>query len=366
MEAVARMCHGAPTPSEGRDSLPTPATGFPGFLQQRRKPRVIAGDIWACLKYQIEDLLPQDREREALGYVEQAAEFYEAAENPQIRSRPLLYYYSFLNVTKALLIARGVRLPPRTRHGVYDPKANQRARLRFEGQKVRIVGATANREEVLPELIREPGGGVTGREYKVVDLLGQVPAIHRTYLGVAPRGAQPKFMPARFDVLYDGGEVWARMILNRRAMDVKRTLKDVSTRQAFKSTFHPTASPKGEIWFETDPEPGARRGIDPALVRLGERIRACGLWSVLTSRGYLYYLSSHTPAQRLPQLASAYAVMFYLGSITRYKPYDYDRIVSGRYAWLVNEFVATQPRQFLYLVASLLAEVDVVRPYALT
>jgi YaaC-like Protein len=117
------------------DSLPTPATGFPGFLQQRRKPRVIAGDIWACLKHQIEDLLPQDREREALGYVEQAAEFYDAAENPQIRSRPLLYYYSFLNVTKALLIARGVRLPPRTRHGVYDPKANQRTRLRFEGQR---------------------------------------------------------------------------------------------------------------------------------------------------------------------------------------------------------------------------------------
>jgi hypothetical protein len=40
----------------------------------------------------IEQLLPKEREREALGYVEQAAEFYEGAENPQIRSRPLLYY----------------------------------------------------------------------------------------------------------------------------------------------------------------------------------------------------------------------------------------------------------------------------------
>ncbi len=202
----------------------------------------------------------------------------------------------------------------------------------------------------------------------MLDLLGQVPAVHRTYLGVAPRGVQPKFMPARFELLYDSTQVWARMILNRDATDVKKTMKDVRARQAFKNVFKPTASPghKQEIWFETNPEQGARRGIDPAVVRLGQTIQGCGLWSVLTAQGYRYYLSSHAPAERLPQLASAYAIMFYLGSITRYKPYDYDRIVSGRYAWLVNEFLATQPRQFLYIVASILAGVDVVRPYAMT
>ena len=56
--------------------------------------------------------------------------------------------------------------------------------------------------------------------------------------------------------------------------------------------------------------------------------------------------------------------MFFLGSVTRYRPYDYDTILGGRYAWLVEEFIATQPTQFLYLLASTLAGVEVVRPLA--
>lgn len=356
-----------PPPRPG-NPLPTPATGFPGFVEKRRQPRVITGDIWAFLRHQIEELLPQDREREALGYVQQAAEFFSAAENPQIRSRPLLYYYSFLNVTKAFLIARGVRLPPQTGHGISDPRANQRTRLRFEGQKVRIDGPSHDHSALLPELVRELGGAGPPRDYKILDLLGQVPSVHRTYVGAAPRGVQPRFLPARFELLYDSTSVWTRVVLNREAVEVKKTNKAVRARQGFKSVFSATANPgaPSQMWFETAPEPGARRGIDPAIVRLGQTVRRAGLWTVLTNQGYRYYLSSHTPAERLPQLASAYAVMFYLGSITRYKPYDYDRIVGGPYAWLVNEFLATQPHQFLNTVGSLLAGVDVVRPFAMT
>jgi hypothetical protein len=67
----------------------------------------------------------------------------------------------------------------------------------------------------------------------------------------------------------------------------------------------------------------------------------------------------------LPPLASVYAIMFYLGSITRYKPYDFDRIVAGKFTWLIGEFLKTQPAQFVYGVAAHAAGVDVVRPYAL-
>ncbi len=54
--------------------------------------------------------------------------------------------------------------------------------------------------------------------------------------------------------------------------------------------------------------------------------------------------------------------MFYLGSITRYKPYDFDKIITQRYSWLIGEFLSTQPMQFLYALASHLDGVEVVRP----
>lgn len=173
-------------------------------------------------------------------------------------------------------------------------------------------------------------------------------------------------MPVRFELRTDAGEVWARMVVKRGDRDVRRTVKAVRARRAFQNVFTAKAAPEGQMLFETEPERGRQRGVDPAVARLAEAVRACGIWAVLTGSGYRYYLGTFEPAMRLPQLASAYAVMFYLGSITRYKPYDFDRIVSGRYAWLVNEFLATQPRQFLYVAASTLAGVDVVRPYAMT
>ena len=63
-------------------------------------------------------------------------------------------------------------------------------------------------------------------------------------------------------------------------------------------------------------------------------------------------------------MAAIHAAMFYLGSVTRYKPEDFDKILSGGYSWIVEEFIATAPVQFLYILASQLAETVVVRPYA--
>ena len=68
----------------------------------------------------------------------------------------------------------------------------------------------------------------------------------------------------------------------------------------------------------------------------------------------------------MPQLASVYALMFYLGSITRYRPQDF-ATVTEPYAWLVSEFVETQPAQWLYLIlASHIAQTEVLSAFATT
>jgi hypothetical protein len=126
----------------------------------------------------------------------------------------------------------------------------------------------------------------------------------------------------------------------------------------------PNGAAAGRIWLETEVTPARTNRTEAAIRLLAVRLGEVGIWTILTSTGYRSYLSSIEPRRRLPPLAAPYAAMFYLGSITRYKPYDYDAIVKGGYSWLVGELIATQPAQFLYGLASWLAGVDVVRPYA--
>jgi hypothetical protein len=356
-----------PAPRQGRP-LRTAANGFPGFIRGKRQPKVIAKDIWGCIWEVVEfrgQRIAKERIRQARSYLEQALDFYVTAENPQLASRPLLYYYSFLNLAKVFLLDRAVSFPPQVTHGIRDPRTNVRERLRFEGQRVSIEPRANDRSRVFPEFASQLGGLPARRsEFRIVDLLAQVPAIHRVYTQVVDRAS--RFVPVeRFEPLTDGRRVWTRCIIGRRDRDVALALAAVGRRRAFRRIFRNVrADASAEVWFETTPDPGRRRGVDRALGRQASRIRELGVWSLLTDRGYRYYLGDFAPGERLPQLASIYAIMFYLGSITRYKPYDFDRIVEGRYGWLVSEFLATQPQQFLYLLASTMAGVDVVRPWA--
>lgn len=351
--------------------LQTPATGFPGFLQTRRSPRVITGDVWAFLRHAVEVRevrLGRERTRQALAYLEQAYDFHAAAANPQVGSRPLLYYYSFMNLAKAYLLQSGENVPPLARHGISDPRANVRERLRLEGQRIRIAQPAPGQYEIFREFVRVLGGANPTRwDFRIVGLLAQVPAIHRAYTQTFRKA--PCFLPVRrFDLLTDGRQVWARLVFIRDDPDVRQTLGKASRLRAFRQSLTQVKpeddTGDGETWLETNAVPGRRRGVDPALRRLAGDLRKVGLWAVLTGRGYRYYLATFEPSERLPQLAAVYAVMFYLGSITRYKPYDFDRIIAGRYAWVVNEFLASQPQQFHYLLASTVAGVDVVRPWA--
>ncbi len=320
---------------------------------------------WAFLRNLAVDKLPQPEDKAALAYIDQAFDFFEAAHNPHLGSKPLLYYYSFLNLVKAALLVRKIKIPPAVHHGICDPQANTKQRLRLEGQKVRILPVATDHSEVFPELVGVLGGNACQqRDIKVVALLAQVPSVHRTYTRV--KKEDPRYLPlSRVELRLGRGQVWARMAFKDPDKDVQATLPAFRTQRGFHSFARQVASEeKGEMCFETDPVPGRKRGVDRAIKTLSGKFRERGASSILTSTGYRFYFCTLPKRERLPQLAAAYAVMFYLGSVTRYKPDVFDKIVAGGYAWIVEEFLATQPTQFIYTLASELAGVDVVRPYA--
>jgi len=102
------------------------------------------------------------------------------------------------------------------------------------------------------------------------------------------------------------------------------------------------------------------------VLKLASSIRD-NLWATVASippyRRYYVYLSpvDEKPAL-LPQLLSIYAVTFYLGSITRYRPHHFDKIIDGPFGPRIKEFIGGQALQFIYLMASEFAQQEVTKP----
>ncbi len=96
---------------------------------------VYAADPWAIILDALHARCAGDFLRSALSFVRQAQEYFRAAERSvNIETRPVLYYYSFLNLVKALGLAnRMTAMVGSPKHGIvhnYQPGvAIQEARL---------------------------------------------------------------------------------------------------------------------------------------------------------------------------------------------------------------------------------------------
>lgn len=95
---------------------------------------------------------------------------------------------------------------------------------------------------------------------------------------------------------------------------------------------------------------------------LSKQIRNEGVWYFIGDHGYTLYLSSNPDDRFSPEMI-IYNMMFYLGSITRYHPYLFDKIFSDKEQWLMSEFLTTQPKQFLFLTTAKFLGQDVLKAY---
>ncbi|HPD72840.1 MAG TPA: YaaC family protein [Candidatus Krumholzibacteria bacterium] len=333
------------------------------FFRKKRQ-RIITSDPFALMEHLVTSELSSAQRSEALAYVEQASDFYDAASAPRLGSKPLLYYYSFLNLEKVLLLLRGVEIPTAARHGISDPRANIRERFRLEGQNILIQNRAHDHSQLFPEFLIELGGTISSdRTITFLNVVAQIPSVHRTYSQVA--SAKSQFIPVnRVELVCRDSYAWARIVLTPQSDKEREAIRGWQGMPC-SAPVSRVASPNiGEIWFETDQRRARGQGVTPAFAQLAAALRGMQLSTILTGGGYRHYISLADQASFLPPLAAATAAVFYLGSITRYKPADFDKIRAGKYGWLCEELLATLPLQILYVFASEMAGVDVVKPLA--
>jgi hypothetical protein len=219
-------------------------------------------------------------------------------------------------------------------------------------------------------------GGITGNNFRfdLTNLMPQVVPGHRLWVGGAAGSQSERFVSVErleFRQSIESKQIWLRLYIF--ADDIRRINlghQELLTRGRLDGHF-------GEVsWNETVNERALicleqlntvtynHRPSDkvPALVASVRHL----LWRTVLStppyrKYYIYPAPTAEHPQVLPQLLSIYAITYYLGSIVRYRPHHFDKILAGNFGPFIEAFLNDQPAQFIYLMASEFAEKEVTR-----
>jgi hypothetical protein len=331
---------------------------------------LFAKSPWAVVQGAIEERTPRPRRAEALAFLQQARGFFDAANDRTVAATPLILYYSFMNLAKALILASGhPNSLDRAMHGLKDDPG-------VAGQEITgasVVVKTSGHDPNIFPLYATALGMVTpanNATYPVTELMAQVVVGHRLWREV---GKKERFVGLDMMRFYHHpptgpGDVWLRFYLRRD--DLSRfgiTHKRLLVESELAGRFDWVKSGDDELLCleQITTTAYGHRSADVIKAVVGDVLPF--LWRSATSmppyRHYYVHLSPPARQQeRLPQLLSLYLLFFYFGSVTRYRPHVFDEILRSNYGPFVREFIASQPDQLLYLLATEICEREVAKP----
>jgi hypothetical protein len=338
---------------------------------------LFALDPWVVIQRSIEKECPKPRVGEALACLEQARDFHVAAtQSGIVAARPLALYYSFMNLAKAFCLTRGTRATfDKAQHGLSEQR-------RTGGKEFTDAyldafptpnkyGEPNNFAEFMEVMTGVPLASAI--KYDVPVLVPQIVPGHRLWAQAAKK--RERFIAAhdiQFWNDHDAKEMWLRFYfvehdLSRLNVTHKRLLSEGNLAPDFAAVECNEEYEGSRLLCFEQVHPHHYKDY-PAdeLSVLVQQVRNRLWMTVATVQPYRrYYVYLAPPADRpyiLPQMLSIYALMYYLGSITRYRPHHYDLIADSPFGARIQEFVAGQPLQFTYLMASEFAMQDVTKP----
>lgn len=332
--------------------------GFPHFTKQNstqylvKNPRLRVSDIWSFWDYIIKMYKKKHRNTQTFlkSLLEQAKYFFESAEIAPIKSQPLLYYYSFLNLAKIVIaMEKNYDESKVYYHGI---RTKVTAATTFFTAKVEILELSPGVISVANEFCKIMGDnfGLYPFPIKFADSLKACVAIHRTYCETFGDSEEyfrlddVKLEKNGHNLIYSGKVHNANNNVLRSLTNLHYPVSLVGKDYIFKV-------------IHTMPGYNVTRN---EYYNLSSTLKNYGLWYYLENEGIRTYLSTST-TMRFSMESMIYVPMFFLGSITRYHPYLFDKILNEEQVWIVSEFLKTLPRQFLYLVASKVTGINVLK-----
>lgn len=279
-------------------------------------------------------------------FIQQAYEFYDAAQSAKPNTAPLIYYYSFLNLAKALCEARYPgfhRYQECYRHGIsWKPSPKYFVNLEKEYISVTTRGVWHTLWESTTKQ-RCPAANPT--QIKLKDLFLYCPEISIEV--DAAFGEENRLIELEKPVvLYDNktNEAWLQFSVNKRVLKFLKlsTVAFNNMISSSSSSYRRVQSNDPDLLtFESLRARSLLRGQN-SLNALEKDIFDLNVFTCFNFNRELTY--SVADQRRLPfhmpQLLILYTIMFWLGSLVRYDPHSVNELMESRYWTLIDGFMS--------------------------
>ncbi len=357
-----------------------PFSFWPVYKTTRRAgihSTLFALDPWNIIVASIRKDCPQGARDEAKACVEQAQDFYNASLTATLASaRPLLLYYSFMNLVKAYGLTKGITPTfERAGHGLSEKLAAGGVELQDAFLEAFPSPNSSGLRQVFDDFNKALGAPSlsSSHKYDLKQLMPQVVAGHRLWCDAADE--DERFITIdKIVITHDAASKKLWLNLYVFADDLSRfgishsTFLSKSRLGANFREVKTASSIQGRklVRLEQITTVSYTGRSTDSLQTLADTLRG-KIWATVSEgipyrRYYAYLAPVPDHGHILHQLLSIYGVVFYLGSITRYRPHHFDRILDGDYGAWVREFIIGQPVQFIYLLATEFAKQEVTKP----
>ena len=322
--------------------------------------KVLIADPWAYLdsylKGEIEGTRGDNKSRldKAIYYVDLAESFSKASETISLPAKGTLVYYSMLNLVKAFLSVKGVNLEADIEHhGLMTPG----------NFKVKVMN---NRSgiDIFAKFCEVLGKPVEGSEsLDIADCCLNIPELHEIAYQVSGQTSKQSFLPVKVQLLVNEAKNKLFTEISYAKRNEERVAIEKFYRGPIKDYFKESYTLKDHVKFRSKNKKNLTRENFITLHRnICKEYSKFNLNSLLTRNGYSYYYNL-TP-NKFHHLSNLLMVMFYIGTVARYRPTEMKDIMSGQRRSLISEAVAICPKQFLYHITSHITNNVCVIPFS--
>ncbi len=324
---------------------------------------ILVDDPWLY----VELWLKRNKKSEALFYWEQAREFYQVAKAlpPLLASLPS--YYCFLNAVKALLIAKNIRHG--NEHGLSGTNGDG-GRVTLERIEVHIksLGVAGALSRYLGEVQPPPAANGRPRHtYNLRNILFNLPFIHRSYCLTYNQNSE-LFIPI-YDPYYvqknKSFESWFSARLPDW-FDRKNMTNTIPDQFEIDEGKRPALifRTKNRFRFRYNRKTAAQKATSLRTLKGRHQTLRLNI-TYITSIQRIWYLRRIIQSERIINrytLTLMLAVMHRMSELTRYDPMTLNRLLSGRYNFLLTEFITLAPRQFIDEISSEITGLEFMMP----
>jgi hypothetical protein len=351
-----------------------PVKYFP-FGNEPGESYVLTSDPWnylkAFLKNEHDKLKKRTKKNgpikeklnKALYFVSLAESFLKSAENVDMPTKGTLTYYYILNLTKAFLLVRDYDLETNTEHHGLSLNSSDTENLTISNN------TKGSGIYIFQSFAKELGYTLNpGDKINLNDMVSNLPEIHELTFNLRLLNkTKRKFLPVKIEFISNETR-WTKLTYR------------ICYEKKHKNTYRIEKFTTGEIaslLVKNDDIDGQEVFISKQIRNLTHKsdtswcsnyaelcneIKKLNVRLMLTRQGYKYYIDLQP--DKYDTLIYSYALMFYIGSVARYRPSLNEKILEGDYKAIISETMKSTPKQFLYQITGLITKKSCAIPMA--